>query len=140
MPIKLFHTADFLLTCSPTFATELEGSPVWIAFLQPLQLTASVASGGQPPPLPAGCPLQASLWPNTVPPAWVSAAQHPERPPEVNKNIIIMNPRLADKLNPKHTKKTTKYPNRKQKCYFILAVLVMFCCYQVILEELVSLR
>lgn len=97
-------SCNFLVKCIHTFATELEDSPVWIAFPQPLQLTFSVASGGQPPPLPAGCPLQASLRLNTVPSAWVSAAQHPGRLPEVNKNILVMNPGADKKLNLKHTK------------------------------------
>ena len=86
-PSKM-RTKKACLIINCTFATKLERSLMSTAFPQPLPLTASVASGGHPPPLPAGCPLQASSWPNTEPSVWASAAQHPGRPPGVNQNIL----------------------------------------------------
>lgn len=80
----------FTFAAHSTFATEQEDSLTKLAFLQPFPGTVRVASGGQPPLPPAGCPLRASSWPNIEPSAGASAAQRPGRHPGGNRNMFFL--------------------------------------------------
>lgn len=106
-----------------------------IACLPPFQQAAPVASGGQPPPLPTGRPHRASLRPNPVPSAGVSAAQSPGKPPGENENILV-----ATKSTLEIWLTYTEIKHHLEKgLYAILFNYKGSSFYHVILEDLVSL-